>query len=473
MIRSPDAPAASPLPPPGSPFRAVVLPGPQVLRGVVRAQPSKNYTTRWLLAAALADGESVVRNAATSEDAAAMVRCLRALGADVEVRENGDGSADVRIRGFGARPVPVGGAPLNVGNAGAVLRFLLAVGALCPEVRFETDRPDSLGRRPNGDLLDALERMGVSTGSDGGMLPVTLSGGPGVLRSGRVSVSGARSSQFLSGLLFLAPLVGEPVEIEVTERLVSREPVRQTLEVLERAGVRVDASADLMRFRVEPQAYQPGEFHVNGDWPGSSALLAAGALVADGIGVEGLLDDRQGEREAADVLAAMGALLSREGNEVRVARGPLRAVDFDGDTATDAVLALLGPACFAEGRSRFHNVANLRIKECDRISEPLAELRKVGVRCWEGHELGDADPDAIIIEGDPEGYEGGVTVDGRKDHRVIMLLVEVGLRCRKGLTITGAEHVAKSYPRFFHDLVRLGARLRFDAAGDQEGGGAG
>lgn len=472
MNPKPDARVASP-PPPGRPFTAVVLPGPHVLRGVVRAQPSKNYTTRWLLAAALADGESVVRNAATSEDAAAMVRCLRALGATVEVRENGDGSADVRIRGFGARPVPVGGAPLNVGNAGAVLRFLLAVAALCKDARFETDRPDSLGKRPNADLLEALSQMGVAAEGAGGMLPVTLRGGPGVLRGGEVRVSGARSSQFLSGLLFLAPLVGEPVEIVVTDRLVSREPVRQTLEVLERAGVRVDASDDLMRFRVAPQSYQPGEFHVNGDWPGSAALLAAGALVADGIGVEGLLEDRQGERAAADVLADMGARVTREGAEVRVARAPLRAVDFDGDTATDAVLALLGPACFAEGRSRFHNVANLRIKECDRISEPLGELRKVGVRCWEGHELGDVDRDAILIEGDPSGYDGGVTVDGRKDHRVIMLLVEVGLRCRNGLTITGAEHVAKSYPRFFHDLLRLGARICFEPAGEDERGGAG
>ena len=444
----------------GAPFRAIVLPGPQILRGVVGAQPSKNYTTRRLLVAALAKGESIVRNAALSDDSEAMTRCLRTLGAEVEVRENGDGSADVRINGFGATPKPTG--PLAVGNAGAVLRFLLAVGALCEEAHFETDRPDSLGKRPNADLLDALAQLGASTSSNHGRLPITIRGGAGVLRGGQVRISGERSSQFLSGLLFVAPLIGRPLEIIVTEKLVSREPVRQTIEVMADAGVTVEVSDDLMHFRVQPQPYQAGEFRVNGDWPGSAALLAAGAITADGIAIEGLLDDNQGERAAADVLSAMGASLTRHEHEIRVARAPLTAVDFDGDTATDAVLALMGPACFAQGTSRFHNVANLRLKECDRITEPLVELRKIGVHCEEGRDCGDEDPDAIIIHGNPAGYEGGVVVDGRRDHRVIMLLTEVGLRCTRGLTISGAEHVAKSYPRFFDDMIRLGARIRFE-----------
>jgi len=452
----------------GGPFRAIILPGPQILRGVVGAQPSKNYTTRRLLVAALATGESTVRNAAISDDSDAMTRCLRTLGAEVDVRENGDGSADVRIVGFGATPHPT--TPLQVGNAGAVLRFLLAVGALCTEAQFETDRPDSLGKRPNADLLEAVAQLGVSTNSTDGMLPITIRGGAGALHGGQVKISGARSSQFLSGLLFIAPLIGQPLEITVTDKLVSRDPVRQTLEVMADAGIVVEASDDLMHFRVEPQSYKAGEFRVNGDWPGSAALLAAGALTADGIAVEGLLDDNQGERAAADVLSTMGASLTRHEHEIRVARAPLTAVDFDGDTATDAVLALMGPACFAQGTSRFHNVANLRLKECDRISEPLAELRKIGVHCEEGNQCGDADPDAIIIHGNPAGYEGGVVVDGCRDHRVIMLLTEVGLRCAKGLTISGAEHVAKSYPRFFQDMIRLGARIKFEretSGGDQ------
>jgi len=444
---------------------AVIAPGPQKLEGVISAQPSKNYTTRFLLGAALADGESIIHNVATSEDAAALQRCLCRLGATIELRrrssEEGDphlaGQVDAVVKGTSGRFVLQDDGPLNPGNAGAVLRFLLAVCALLPRVTFVTDRPESLGRRPNGDLLEALEQLGCRCESENGCLPITLYGGK--LKGGRVEISGARSSQFLSGLLFLAPLIGEPLEICVRDRLVSRAPVRQTLEVLRQFGVMVDASDDLMHFVVTPQSFRAGEYTVNGDWPGSAAILACGAVTKSHIKVSNLSDDNQGEKLAADVLKRMGAEVAFDNNGVVLRGGPLRAVDFDGDLATDAVLALVGAACLAKGTSRFYNVSNLRIKECDRISEPLAELRRIGVKCWEGREIGDPDPDAIIIEGSPEGYEGGIEVDGRGDHRVIMLLTIVGLRCRRGLRIRGAQHVAKSYPLFFEHLQRLGANV--------------
>jgi 3-phosphoshikimate 1-carboxyvinyltransferase len=169
--------------------------------------------------------------------------------------------------------------------------------------------------------------------------------------------------------------------------------------------------------------------------------------------IEGLFEDRQGERAIMDVLKDMGADISFEGSRATVKGGnALRGVEFNGDRATDAVLAMVGAACFAQGASRFYNVENLRIKECDRITEPLLELRRIGVHAEEKK-------DEIIIQGNPAGYEGGIEVDGRKDHRVIMLLTIVGLRTYKGITISGAEHIAKSYPDFFLHLQNLGVRM--------------
>lgn len=445
---------------------AFITPGPQRLAGTIWAQPSKNYTTRFLLAAALAEGHSVVHNVAMSEDATALQRCLRDLGARIELTgqlspglgENTSPEIDALIEGTGGKFQLRGDSPLNVGNAGAVLRFLLAVCATLPRVSFVTDHPDSLGKRPNGDLLEALEQLGCRVESNNGCLPITVYGGN--LRGGQVTVSGSRSSQFVSGLLFLAPLIGEPVEVIVKDRLVSKAPVKQTLEVLECCGVSVTASDNLMAFRVAPQQYRAGEYRVNGDWPGSAAILAAAAVTRSTITICGLRDDNQGEKFALQVLQQMGAKAVHHPDEsVTLAGDMLSGVEFDGDLATDAVLALVGAACFARGRSRFYNVANLRIKECDRISEPLAELRRIGVRCWEGKEVGDSDPDAIIIEGNPQGYEGGIEVDGRGDHRVIMLLTIVGLGCRRGLRIRGAQHVAKSYPLFFEHLRQLNADI--------------
>lgn len=445
---------------PGVSTRAVIAAGPQKLSGSITAQPSKNYTTRYLLAAALADGQSLVRNIAASEDASALLGALRALGADV-TSEHVDGVTNARVTGFGGKPMlHAVDSAINVGNAGAVLRMLLGVGALLSEVTFVTDRPDSLGKRPNAELLRALEQLGCETVSRDGMLPITLKGG--ALHGGLVTISGARSSQFLSSLLFLAPLIAEPVEIVVTDSLVSKAPVRQTLEVIAKAGVKIDFDDDLMHYRIQPQSYFHGSFTVNGDWPGSAAILAAAAVTHSSVKVDALLYDNQGEKAAADVLGLMGAQVASNDETVSIDGAKLTGVEFDGDLATDAVLALMGAAALAGGRTRFHNVSNLRLKECDRITEPIAELRKIGVQCWEGKELNDSDPDAIIIDGNPDGYDGGIEVDGRKDHRVIMMETIVGLRCRKGLTITGAEHVAKSYPDFFKHIGALGANLRLE-----------
>ncbi len=452
---------------PGQTFDAIVNPATKPLGGKLTAQPSKNYTTRYLLAAGLASGVSTVKTCATSADSRALQKCLRKLGARLELVSTADDSLDIRVEGVGGKPQIDAGDAIHPGNAGAVLRLLLGVGALLPEVTFVTDHVDSLGKRPNGDLLAALAQLGCGVESNDGKLPITLRGGN--LRGGEVTVSGARSSQFLSGLLYLAPLVGEAVEIRVVDGLVSKAPVRQTVEVLRSAGIDVEASDDLLSFRIQPGGYASGEYRVNGDWPGSAALLSAVAVTGGEIVLGDLRDDQQGEKAAAEVLARMGAefeyLPGDAGVRLR-SDGRLKGVEFDGDLATDAVLALIGAACFAEGRTRFYNVSNLRIKECDRITEPIRELRKLGVACWEGHEIGDDDPDAIIIDGRPEGYEGGVTVDGRDDHRVVMLLSIVALRCRKPVRILRAHEVSKSYPTYFQHFAALGGKVSFEESGD-------
>lgn len=425
------------------------------LKGSIRAQPSKNYTTRYILVSALAEGESRVCRPADSDDARALISCLRLMGASIEADGN-----DLIIHGFGKKPSC--NQILNPANAGTVLRLLLGTAALLPEARFDTDYKDSLGKRPNQDLLDSLEELGVVTESDNGTLPITLKGG--ALHGGKVTVRGDKSSQFLSSLLFLSPLIGEKVEIEVLGGLKSKPAVRTTLAVMKEAGIRVDYTDDLIHFEIpEGQEYQPGKYDVNGDWPGTSAILSAAAVLPDSdITVTGLFHDEQGEKAIVDVLREMGADIFFKNNEAHITgKKPLQGVSFDGDKATDAVLAMVGAAGFAEGKSRFYNVGNLRLKECDRISEPLAELCKLGVNSEEKE-------DEIIIYGNPEGYEGGEETDGRGDHRVIMMLTIYGLGSRKGLIINGAEHIAKSYPGFFDHLISLGAEIKTWEKGEDE-----
>ncbi|MBB6693051.1 3-phosphoshikimate 1-carboxyvinyltransferase [Cohnella xylanilytica] len=418
------------------------------LQGEIQALSSKNYTTRYLLVAALAEGTSTIRYPAHSEDSDALRRCIRDLGAVVE-----EDDEKIVITGFGRHPFPA--KELNVGNAGAVLRFLMAVASLLPEVTFVNTYPLSLGKRPHDDLIAALQSMGVEVEHQNGRLPITIRGGNP--RGGKIQVSGSVSSQYLSALLFLAPLLEEDSEIEVLNDLKSKVVVGQTLEVLEQAGIVVEASADLMHYRVPGrQKYKAQTYTVQGDYPGSAAILAAAAVTDSDVTVHRLLENsKQGERAVVDVLRAMGVPLTHENGVVHVkGNGKLTAGEFDGDEFTDGVLAMVAAAVFAEGTSRFYNVENLRYKECDRITDYLAELRKAGANVEEKK-------DEIIVHGRPEGLEGGVEIDAHFDHRVIMALTVVGLRSKRPLRIRDAHHVAKSYPNYFDHLKALGAQVEW------------
>jgi 3-phosphoshikimate 1-carboxyvinyltransferase len=418
------------------------------LEGEIQALSSKNYTTRYLLVSALAEGTSTILYPAHSEDGEAMRRCIRDLGAVVEEDEE-----KIVITGFGRHPNPT--KELDVGNAGAVLRFIMSIAALLPEVNFVNAYPQSLGKRPHIDLITALESMGVVIEHDNGRLPMTIRGGNP--RGGKIQVSGNVSSQFLSSLLFLTPLLDEDSEIEVLHDLKSKVVIGQTLEVLAQAGIIVETSEDLMNYRIPgKQKYKAQTYIVQGDYPGSAAILAAAAVTHSDVIVHRLLEkSKQGERAVVDVLREMNVPLTHENGIVHVkGNGRLIAGEFDGDEFTDGVLAMVAAAVFAEGTSRFYNVENLRYKECDRITDYLAELRKAGARVEEKR-------DEIIVHGRPEGVEGGIEIDAHFDHRVIMALSIVGLRSAQPIRIKDAHHVAKSYPNYFDHLKSLGAKVEW------------
>jgi 3-phosphoshikimate 1-carboxyvinyltransferase len=434
----------------------------RVRRGVHRSgeprPPGSKYSTlRYTLAAALAAGESLVRGPALSDDTDVLVEAVRALGARADwVRAAGTAERwDLRIAGCGGRLRTPPGGVLSVGNAGAVLRLLLGVGALLPEIRFETPYPGSLGQRPNADLLGALLQIGIASVArePGGRLPVTLRGGPP--DGGAVSVSGARSSQYLSALLYLAPLTRRGLRITVTEGLRSAPLVRATLRALASTGIQVEAAPDLMSFAIDGrQEYQPGEYSVPGDGP-SAAALAAAALVRNvPVRLAGLDAEQDDVRALLQALRALGAEIPQmgSGDTLVVSLGELHGAAIDGDACIDSVPVLVAAACFAAGESRFERVATLRLKESDRIGDLCAELTRAGCDVQ-------PEPDAIIVRGRPEGIAGGVTVSGHQDHRLVQALAIAALGSREGLVIEGADHITKSYPWFFADLARLGAEV--------------
>ncbi len=426
--------------------------------GIVRGNPvvpsSKYYTLRYMLVATLASGESTVVFPAHSDDSEALFRGCRALGAELTWED--ESQQVLHVRGGN---IPLSGEPvtINVGNAGAVLRLLLGVGALLSDVTFVTDYAQSLGKRPNRELLMALTTLGAQcegTGTEG-YLPITLHGGK--LHGGRVRISCTRSSQYLSALLFLAPLIGEELVIQVVDGLKSQPLIQATLKVLREAGIVVEHDSAMRRFVIAAgQAYQPRQHIVPGDYPSAAALLCACAVTTEPSSAVQLQRLRSGEEDGEALLGAlraMGADLRVDGETVTLRGGRrLQGIEMDGDRAIDSIPVLVAAACFAEGESIFYNIESLHYKESDRINDLCAELRRAGC-------VVTPRDDSIIVQGRPQGIEGGVTVDGHSDHRLLMALSIVALRSRRGLTLSGVEHIAKSYPDYFDELRRLGVNI--------------
>ncbi|NLC52999.1 MAG: 3-phosphoshikimate 1-carboxyvinyltransferase [Firmicutes bacterium] len=415
------------------------------LQGKVRIPSSKNYTSRYIWVSALAEGESIIYDPAPNDDARALLTCCQSLGAKVKAS-----AGKLKIRGFGRSPHPPG--VLDPGNGGLILRLLLPIGLLLPEVEYVTSYPESLGKRPQGHLLAALRELGAEVLDVDGHLPITIRGGRPLARR-TVAVSGRISSQFATALLMIAPLLGG-LDLRITEGLVSRPPLATTLQVMAEAGVAPQADWAQLRFAVADASYNPGVYRVPGDYPAASAIMAAAALVPSAVTIYPLNPaDRQGEKQVIPYLQQMGVAVTTEGQEVTIRGGsPLRAVDFNGEEAIDAVLSMAAVACCAEGTTTFTQVANLRWKESDRIGDLAQGLRRLGVVITET-------ADGFVITGKPEGYEGGIELDGCQDHRLIMTYAVLALRTQKGLVIHGAEHVSKSYPGFFTALEALGATI--------------
>jgi len=409
------------------------------VEGRVATPPSKSYTHRALVCAALARGTSRITSPLRSEDTEATYAILAELGVPLS---RGPGLWEVE-GGELRRPGP----ELFCGESATTLRFLTAVCALVNGECRLTCGP-SLARRPVAPLLDGLRQLGVDCRSAGGFPPVVVRGGG--IRGGEAAIPGDVSSQFVSALLLVSPLADGPVSLRLTAPLESRPYVSMTLEAQRRFGVEVHASNDMSAFHVEGQSYRPAEFTVEGDWSSAAYLLSAGAL-AGRVTVEGLNPQSlQADASIITVLREMGARPTLRGGTVSVDRSSLGCVEFDVSDCPDLFPVAASLCAAAEGRSVLRGVRRLKYKESDRVAAMVEGLRRMGI---------EASPrgDGVAIDG---GAPRGRTVDPRRDHRIAMAFGVLGLAAEGATTILDAGCVSKSYPGFWDAMERLGAGLR-------------
>jgi len=427
-------------------LRMVPLPGP--FEAVVTPPGSKSITNRALLMAALAEGESHLSGALLdADDAKVMIAALRQLGATIEIEDEQRGC--VRVVGTGGRLK--GNCTLNLNNAGTATRFLTAAACLA-DGPVVIDGNARMRQRPIGELVELLRELGVKIDELGskGCVPIRVH--PGKFTKDRVTVGTTLSSQFISALMLVAPLmphgltihfrgaITSPSYIEMTAGLVSRLGCAKSTGVVGEAGLTMFAGRPRgFRYEVEPDASGATYF-----W-GAAAIAPASECVVLGIDADSLQGD-----------AAFRSLLDRMAGADRT-----QAMNADLTLMPDAAMTLGAVACFATGTTTIKGLRTLRDKETDRIAAICAELKKVGVRA-EAFEYADARgaADEGIRLTPPEGgidlspSAPPVEFDTYDDHRMAMSLALIGLR-RPNVAIRDPGCVAKTYPGFWRDLSTL------------------
>ena len=412
-----------------------VVPRP-VKNSTVRPPGSKSITNRALITSALATGRSELINPLISDDTRAMMGCLQKLGVQISVaapRMIVESAGCLRSDG-----------DLDAGASGTTARFVTAAATLAdgPSLIDGTSR---MRERPIGPLVQALRALGAGIEADqnGAYPPVRVEGGG--LVGGRVTIDGSVSSQFVSAVLLSSPQAKEQVILDLAVGTVSRPYLDTTLEVMTAFGA--DARwIDSDTIGVSPTGYRPTIFEVEADASAAVYPWAAAAITGATITVTGIPpDSSQADLEALKTLQRMGCVVTSTPRGIAVT-GPDQpeGVEADLNDCPDASLALAVVAAFASSGSRFTNIANLRVKETDRLAALEAELTRLGAAVETG-------PDWISIYPGPPGPARIRTYD---DHRMAMSFAIAGL-VRPGIVIEDPACVTKTWPAFFDMLEGL------------------
>jgi 3-phosphoshikimate 1-carboxyvinyltransferase len=403
---------------------------------VVSVPGSKSLSNRALVVASLAEGKSRLSNVLHSDDTRFMMSHLRTLGIALQALDD-----EIEIEGRGGHFQPVQ-ASLFCGNAGTTVRFLTAFCTLVPGVQVVTG-DQRMQTRPIYDLVDALTGLGVDIECVNGCPPVTVRSP--ILPGGRVQVQANLSSQYLSAILMVAPYARQPISLEAAGEMVSEPYIELTLEVMAAFGVAV-ARPDRRRFHIPQQCYQGRNFAIEGDATSAGYWWALAASTAGRVTVKNIQPvSHQGDMELLPILERMGCTVT--GQDGVTVQGPGRLQSpgvVDMNRLPDGVMTLAVLAALARGETRIVNVANLRIKESNRLAALVAELQRIGI---EAEELADG----IRIQG---GEPHGADIETYADHRMAMSFAILGARV-PGIRIGTPECVSKSYPTFFEELQVL------------------
>ena len=405
-------------------------------KGQVRVISSKSDAHRSLIAAALAEEESVLFVDGWSDDLEATIRCLEALGTEIYKEPSGIEVVPGR-RNLDKEAV------LDCGESGSTLRFLLPVAAALGKAVTFTGQ-GRLPERPIGLLLEELAKHGCTVNGD--KLPVEIGG---QLESGVFTLPGNVSSQFITGLLFALPLLEGDSEIVLTTEVESKGYIDMTLKTLKTFGVTVEETETGWKVPGGQSFAGPRMRFTEGDWSNAAFWLTAGAIKGS-VGCQGLdMESAQGDREIVSILEKFGAETKMILNQITATNKEMKGIHIDAAQIPDLVPVLCVAAAAAEGETLIYNAGRLRLKESDRLAVMAECLQKIGVKVEERE-------NGLLITGGCNPPEGEIVVDSHNDHRIVMAMAIAAVSLGVDITIEHAEAVNKSYPSFFIELKKLG-----------------
>ncbi len=411
------------------------------LNATVIVPGSKSVANRALVCALLAEGVSRISGLPNGDDTAVILDVLSQMK---RLRQEGDcfvisGSREVKLPGI-----------VDAQLAGTSSRFLTAVAAL-GEATCIVDGGESLRTRPMADLHDALSALGAELVPLGevGYIPVSVTRGS--IRGGRISIRGDVSSQFISALMLIGPMLDEGLVIDLSGEIVSRSYIEMTAKVMSSFGA--DARFVDSSIAIAPGGYQPADYVVEPDFSSAAFPLVAVALREGSVRVPHLaLASMQGDSQIMNILQTMGCYVTTENDDVVVVRGTetLHGIDIDMSDCSDLVPAVAVAMLFANSVSRISGVGFIRRKESDRLGDLAAELHKVGASI-------DVQEDGLLVH--PIQEIRSALLNTHHDHRLAMAFSLLALSV-EGLEVQDPGVVSKSWPNYFNDMKAiLGAPL--------------
>lgn len=404
---------------------------------------SKSITNRVLLIASLARGKTIIKNALVSEDTQVMAAALKTLGAKPVSKNRKDSTADFYIEGT-AGTLRAPKSKLFCGNAGTAMRFLTAI-LSTQKFTSTLDGNSRMRARPLKDLEDALRSLGVTVKSKKGFPPIRVHG---PFTNVTCLVRGDVSSQFLSGLLIASPLTNTNITIKIKGPLTSKPYIDMTIECMKKFGVKVQRSGNKSAYRKfsisKGQSYKAvKEFYIEPDASSASYFAGVSLLTGEPIHISGI---SKKSFQADFIFEQIAKRMLPKSTKKNLSRTLLPIGKLDCSDFPDSAMTLAVLCAFAKGKSILTGLANLRVKECDRLHALTKELTRIGCHVTE-HKNG------LTIVGDPKKLHGA-KIHTYDDHRMAMCFGMAQMAI-PALTIQNPECVKKTYPSFWKDMQKV------------------